>query len=95
MPAGHARAKENPVDQPSLETLVRLSAFAALARYDDQRDGYVPLRTSWGMQVIADSPSAIGRSILTTGVYNIAVSETLFRLISPGDTVFDAGAKNL
>jgi FkbM family methyltransferase len=54
--------------------------------------GYVPLRTSWGADVIADPASVIGRSILTTGVYDLAVTEALFRLISPGSTVVDAGA---
>ena len=54
--------------------------------------GRTPLRTSWGVRVIADPTRTIGRCILTTGVYDIGVSEALARLISPGDTVIDAGA---
>ncbi len=54
--------------------------------------GYVPIRTSWGIGVIADPTRVIGRSILRTGIFDIAVSEALARLISPGDTVVDAGA---
>jgi len=54
--------------------------------------GYVPLSTSWGMPVIADPSSVIGRSIVTTGVYDLAVTEALFRLVSPGAVVVDAGA---
>lgn len=54
--------------------------------------GFVTLDTSWGVPVIADPSSVIGRSILTTGVYDLAVSEALFRLIDPGSTVVDAGA---
>jgi len=54
--------------------------------------GYVPIQTSWGIRIIADPTRVIGRSILTTGVFDIAVSEALARLISPGDTVVDAGA---
>ena len=54
--------------------------------------GLSPLRTSWGVNVIADPTRTIGRSILTTGLYDIAVSEVLLRLITPGDTVVDAGA---
>ncbi len=54
--------------------------------------GYTPLRTSWGVPIIADPRRTIGRSILTTGLFDIAVSEALARLISPGDTVVDAGA---
>jgi FkbM family methyltransferase len=54
--------------------------------------GYQPLSTSWGITVYADPTKTIGRSILTTGVYDLTVSETLARLITPGDTVIDAGA---
>ena len=54
--------------------------------------GYVALPTSWGAPIVADPSRAIGRSILTTGVYDLAVSEALARLIAPGDTVVDAGA---
>ena len=34
----------------------------------------------------------IGRCLGTTGIYDLAVSELLFRLIHPGDLVVDAGA---
>ena len=53
--------------------------------------GYVPIPTSWGGHVIADPTRTIGRSLVTIGVYELAVSEALARLISPGDTVVDAG----
>ena len=56
------------------------------------RSGFRPLATSWGVPIVADPARAIGRSILTTGVHDIAVSEALARLIAPGDTVLDAGA---
>jgi FkbM family methyltransferase len=42
--------------------------------------------------MVADPRRTIGHSIRTTGLYDIAVSEALARLISPGDTVVDAGA---
>ena len=43
--------------------------------------------------MIADPAKMIGRSLFTTGIYDIAVSEVLARLIAPaGDTVVDAGA---
>jgi FkbM family methyltransferase len=54
--------------------------------------GYTPLPVAWGISVIADPTKTIGRSLLTTGVYDLAVSEVLARLIMPGDTVADAGA---
>jgi FkbM family methyltransferase len=53
---------------------------------------YTPLRTSWGVPIIADPTRAIGRSIRATAVYDIAVSEAMARLIQPGDAVMDAGA---
>jgi FkbM family methyltransferase len=48
--------------------------------------------TSWGGRVIVDPTRAIGRSIVTTGLFDLTVSEVLARLIDPGDTVIDAGA---
>jgi FkbM family methyltransferase len=54
--------------------------------------GFTPLDTSWGGRVIADPTRTIGRSIVTTGLFDLAVSETLARLIDTGDTVIDAGA---
>jgi FkbM family methyltransferase len=64
----------------------------ACATLRPRTHGFAPLRTSWGATVIADPTRTIGRSILTTGLYDLAVSEVLFRLISPRDTVVDAGA---
>jgi FkbM family methyltransferase len=62
---------------------------AALRR---SRRGYQPLATSWGAEVWADPTKAIGRSIVTTGVYDLAVSEILARFVEPGDVAIDAGA---
>ena len=56
------------------------------------RSGYTPLPVAWGISVIADPAKMIGRSLFTTGIYDLAVSEVLARLIEPGDTVVDAGA---
>jgi len=54
--------------------------------------GWQALATSWGGLLLADPTKTIGRSIRTTGLYDLAVSEVLARLIDPGDTVVDAGA---
>lgn len=54
--------------------------------------GYQSLQTSWGVAVSADPTKTIGRNIVTTGLYDIAVSEALVRLIGPGELVIDAGA---
>ena len=54
--------------------------------------GYRRLKTSWGVELFADPTSGIGQSISRTGVYDLAVSELLARLIEPGDSAIDAGA---
>jgi FkbM family methyltransferase len=54
--------------------------------------GYRRLKTSWGVFLFADPTRDVGRSILTTGVYDLAVSELLARLVEPGDTAIDADA---
>lgn len=63
-----------------------------VARNLDARSDFIPLRTSWGARLLVNPATTIGRSILYTGLYELAVSEALVRLIRPGDTVVDAGA---
>jgi FkbM family methyltransferase len=67
-------------------------ARRAGALWSTPPSGYERLPVAWGASVVADPSKTIGRSIRTTGVYDLAVSEVLARLISPGDTVVDAGA---
>jgi|SRR5688572_21714870 len=53
---------------------------------------YRPLEVAWGGSVLALDDEHIGQCLGTTGIYDLAVSELLFRLIHPGDLVVDAGA---
>jgi FkbM family methyltransferase len=53
---------------------------------------YRPLEVAWGGSLVALDDDHIGRCLGTTGIYDLAVSELLFRLIRPGDLVVDAGA---
>lgn len=46
----------------------------------------------WGVEMVVDPAETIGRAIWTTGVYDIAVSEVLYRLTPPGGVAVDAGA---
>lgn len=46
----------------------------------------------WGLPLEVDRDEAIGFTILTTGVFDPCVSETMHRLIDPGDLVVDVGA---
>ncbi len=50
------------------------------------------VRLPWGVEIEVDPRETIGRAIWTTGIYDLAVSETLFRLTRPGDLAVDAGA---
>jgi FkbM family methyltransferase len=62
------------------------SSFAAPPR------GHRLMPVSWGMRLWADPTEHVGRSLWTTGVFDLAVSEVLFRLTERGDLVIDAGA---
>src|SRR5688572_15513819 len=53
---------------------------------------YRPLEVAWGARLLALDDEHIGRCLGTTGIYDLAVSEVLFRLIRRGDFVVDAGA---
>lgn len=64
--------------------------FLASAR--PNTPGYQPLSTAWGVPVLADPVKNVGWSIKTTGVFDLAVSEVLSRLVDPGDVVIDGGA---
>jgi FkbM family methyltransferase len=54
--------------------------------------GYQELETCWGATIRADATKTIGWSILIAGIYDLCMSEVMYRLINPGDTVFDVGA---
>lgn len=53
---------------------------------------YQQLRAAWGIEMLACPAEHLGRCLWTTGVYDLAVSELMFRLVRPGDVVLDAGA---
>jgi FkbM family methyltransferase len=46
----------------------------------------------WGLPLRIHGNDDIGRALWTTGVYDLAVSEALWRLLDPGETAVDAGA---
>lgn len=50
------------------------------------------LSTAWGGCLFANPTYCIGLSIHNTGVYDLAASEAIARLVEPGDTVVDGGA---
>ncbi len=54
--------------------------------------GVALAQLDWGVELEVYSREAIGYSILTTGVFDPCVSETVYRLVDPGDLVVDVGA---
>ena len=50
------------------------------------------VRLPWGLPLRIRPAEIIGRAIWQTGLYDLAVSETIARLLKPGDRAIDAGA---
>jgi hypothetical protein len=50
------------------------------------------VRLPWGLPIKIDPHEAIGHNIASQGLYEIGVTETLWRLTEPGDLAIDAGA---
>ena len=46
----------------------------------------------WGLPLLIDATEAIGRQIWHLGVHDLAVGETLWRLVDRGDLALDVGA---
>jgi FkbM family methyltransferase len=77
------------------EYCFRPSQIIAKVRYLTRRhraDGLLPVRLPWDDILYASATDAIGKSLLTFGVYELAVSEVLWRLVDVGDTCLDIGA---
>jgi FkbM family methyltransferase len=53
---------------------------------------YEPLRAAWGIEMLACPAEHLGQCLSTTGIYDLAVSELMFRLVRHGDVIIDAGA---
>lgn len=54
--------------------------------------GLTAVTLPWGATLSVNAGETVGKSIWTTGVYDIAVSEVLFRLTPVGGQAIDAGA---
>jgi FkbM family methyltransferase len=61
-------------------------------RLVSKRSGIAVKQTPWKTLIEVDIHEVIGRSINNFGIYDVAVSETLWNLIRPGDFVLDIGA---
>jgi len=54
--------------------------------------GYRPIPVAWGGSIEANPITTVGRSLWTTAVHDLTMSEALTRLAEPGGVVVDAGA---
>lgn len=54
--------------------------------------GTVRVKLPWGLYLRVDPAESIGGAIWRLGIYDLAVSEVLWRLTSPGDLTVDVGA---
>ncbi len=54
--------------------------------------GVQTIRTAWGDAITCNVDEVVGRSILHHGVYDLALSEAIWRLLDPGETALDVGA---
>lgn len=50
------------------------------------------MRLPWGMELEVDPQETVGRAAWLLGVYDLPVTETLWRLTDPGEVAVDAGA---
>jgi FkbM family methyltransferase len=55
-------------------------------------NGSTTVRLPWGTELDISAGESIGRSLLASGVYDLAVSETLWRLTDPSESCLDIGA---
>jgi len=56
------------------------------------KQGLVTVRLPWGWPIEVSTDDDIGRSLIQAGVYDLAVSEVLWRLCDSGETALDVGA---
>lgn len=61
-------------------------------RVNPPSSNHFNVRTSFGLCIGINPNKAIGKNIIFNGVFDLAVSEVLMRLITPGDLVVDVGA---
>jgi FkbM family methyltransferase len=56
------------------------------------RSEVVSVRLPWGLPITVSTSDDIGRAVCRKGVYDLPVTEALWRLTDPGEVAFDVGA---
>ena len=57
-----------------------------------QRQAVKTVRLPWGLEIAVNTADSLGWSLYTRAIYETPVTEALWRLVQPGDSVVDAGA---
>jgi FkbM family methyltransferase len=52
------------------------------------------VKLPWGLDITVQAAETIGRSICTYGLYDLVTTESIVRLLDPGETAIDVGANN-
>lgn len=60
--------------------------------FEPKQDGFVTVCLPWGRDLRVSSNDNIGRQIVALGLYDLALTETLWRLCESGETALDVGA---
>lgn len=76
------------------EYLFRPQQILSRLAYDSKYDSkdFVEVRLPWGLMLRVRPHEVIGASVLKMGVYDLTVSETIWRLLEPGGCSLDVGA---
>ncbi|MDQ6755971.1 MAG: FkbM family methyltransferase [Bacteroidota bacterium] len=69
-----------------------LKPISIFKRLFKKNKGVSSIKTPWHSTIEIDCSDMIGREIYKTGIYDLAVSELLWRLVEPGNFVIDIGA---
>lgn len=57
-----------------------------------KQDGDIEFQLPWGARFRTNQRGFLGRSLICLGVYELEVTEIIYRLLSPGMNAFDVGA---
>ena len=82
------RVLHSPHYRPNPRQVVRRLGRA----FTPRRSGLQTVTLPWGVRLKVDVDEFIGASIWATGVHDLAVSEAIWRVLSPGEAAVDAGA---
>ena len=76
-----------------LEYVLRPANILHRIRYDSQdKEAQIELRLPNGLKIRVRLSEPVGKSLYNHRVYDMAMAETLYRLVDPADKVLDVGA---